>query len=217
MNNLPDILSFVLLLLTLYIGYYIIKKVYTNVKNKEYERELISSNINDIDKLDGLQFEMYLKALFKELGYKTVVTKSSNDFGADLIAVKNNVKIAIQAKRYKYKNNVGVSAVQQVYASIPYYKANKGLIITNSIFTKNAKILARHCNIKLVDRKGLVKLINKVNPSVTPLKIKQTIKPKERNCPLCKSQLVIRYNKSGEDFFGCSQYPTCKHTEPIAK
>ncbi|PES60889.1 restriction endonuclease, partial [Bacillus cereus] len=38
----------------------------------------------------------------------------------------------------------------------------------------------------------------------------------ERKCPACKNHLVIRNsNKTGNKFFGCSQYPTCTHTEPI--
>ena len=213
-SNLFILIITIIFTIILYGGF---KIIFSTIQKKIYHDKLAKSGIHDIDKMDGLQFEIYLKALFKELGYKTVVTKGSNDFGADLIAIKNNVKIVIQAKRYKYKNNVGISAVQQIYASIPYYKANKGLIITNSLFTKNAKILASRCNIKLIDRKGLVKLINKVTPSITPLKIKQTVKPKERKCPLCNNQLVIRHNKSGDEFFGCSQYPNCKHTEPIAK
>ena len=41
-------------------------------------------------------------------------------------------------------------------------------------------------------------------------------KPAERKCPTCKHDLVIRNsNKTGNKFFGCSQYPTCTHTEPI--
>ncbi|PGZ07099.1 restriction endonuclease, partial [Bacillus thuringiensis] len=37
-----------------------------------------------------------------------------------------------------------------------------------------------------------------------------------RKCPTCKHDLVIRNsNKTGNKFFGCSQYPTCTHTEPI--
>lgn len=65
--------------------------------------------------MDGLQFEVYLKALFKELGYKPEVTKKSGDFGVDIV-LKGKNKIVIQAKRYGNKNRVGISAVQEVYA-----------------------------------------------------------------------------------------------------
>jgi len=35
-------------------------------------------------------------------------------------------------------------------------------------------------------------------------------------CPLCKSELVIKHGPYGK-FIGCSQYPNCKHIEPLEK
>ncbi len=35
-----------------------------------------------------------------------------------------------------------------------------------------------------------------------------------RDCPLCGKPLVIRYGRFGK-FIGCSDYPECKHTEPL--
>ena len=166
--------------------------------------------------MDGLQFEFYLKALFKELGYKSEVTKGSNDFGADLIMKKDNEKIVIQAKRYKYKSNVSVDAVQQIYTAIPYYKADAGWIITNSFFTKSAEKLALVTNVKLLNRNKLVDFINEIQPSISPKEIKKTIPPRARKCPDCKSDLIVRRSKAGNEFFGCSNYPTCKHTESVA-
>lgn len=40
--------------------------------------------------MNGTQFESYLEVLFKSLGYKTQVTRTSHDYGADLIIVKDN-------------------------------------------------------------------------------------------------------------------------------
>jgi len=37
-----------------------------------------------------------------------------------------------------------------------------------------------------------------------------------RNCPKCESQLHIKQGRSGK-FLGCSNYPKCKHTEPLEK
>ncbi len=34
----------------------------------------------------------------------------------------------------------------------------------------------------------------------------------QRKCPICGHPLVLRHGKYG-DFFGCSQYPACRHTE----
>lgn len=205
----------VIFIITL-ILYQISKFIYWKVKESKYHKKLASSGIKDIDKMDGLQFEFYLQALFKELGYKTEVTKGSNDFGADLIIKKDSEKTVIQAKRYKYKNHVSIDAVQQIYTAIPYYKANSGWIITNSQYTKSAEKLASVTNVKLIDRYKLVNFINEIKPSITPTEVKKIIQPKARKCPECKNDLIIRRSKAGNEFFGCSNYPTCKHTESIA-
>ncbi len=35
-------------------------------------------------------------------------------------------------------------------------------------------------------------------------------------CPVCGAPLVIRTNRETEEqFLGCSQYPNCKHSEPL--
>jgi len=46
----------------------------------------------------------------------------------------------MQAKYYT--NPVGNKAIQEVVAAIPFYGANKGMVATNSPFTKSAIALA---------------------------------------------------------------------------
>lgn len=114
--------------------------------------------LNEIDLLDGFQFEYYLKLLFKKMGYAVEQTPLSRDQGADLIINKHGEKTVIQAKRYHGK--VGNTAIQEVVASIAYYNADKCLVLTNSEFTASAIELASSNNVKLVDRFELEKLIS---------------------------------------------------------
>ena len=38
----------------------------------------------------------------------------------------------------------------------------------------------------------------------------------KKACPKCGEGLTIRVNgETQEEFLGCSQYPECKHTEPV--
>lgn len=135
---------------------------------------MVQSGINDIDKLDGFQFEEYLKVLFKKLGYKPVVTQKTGDYGADLILQGKN-RIVIQAKRYGYKNNVSLDAVREAYAAKAYYKADEAWVITNSHFTKQALELAKACDVKLLDRHDLQKFIVKINPEQTAKNIFENV------------------------------------------
>lgn len=136
----------------------IIDEINKKEKIKRFEKELMASDevgspfisIEDIDNLDGFQFENFLKILFENMGYKVNQTPLSGDQGADLILEKFNEKTVVQAKRYH--GSVNNKAVQEVVASISHYNANKGMVVTNSIFTSSAIELAKSNDIKLVDK-----------------------------------------------------------------
>ena len=133
-----------------------------------FEKELLSTtdsgespfiSIQNIDKLDGYQFEYVLKFLFEKMGYNVENTPLAGDQGADLILNRFNEKIVVQAKCYSDK--VTNKAVQEVVASIAQYNANKGIVITNNEFTASAIELASANSIELINRDILVKLLNK--------------------------------------------------------
>jgi restriction system protein len=124
------------------------------------KQKLARSGIVDIDKMDGKTFEKYLKVFFEKLGYKVERTKYIGDYGADLVAINNGVKTVIQAKRYK--NRVGIKAVQEAVASKGYYNCDKAMVVTNSYFTNQAKTLASRNKVELWDRKILVKHLLKI-------------------------------------------------------
>lgn len=107
--------------------------------------------------MTGEEFELFLKAHFEENGYRVDTTPGSNDYGADLILHKNGEIIALQAKRYK--NKVGIKAVQEISSSLAYYKASSGMVVTNSHFTINAEKLALASNVTLIDREGLMSIM----------------------------------------------------------
>ncbi|MFP8644559.1 restriction endonuclease [Priestia aryabhattai] len=191
------------------------KFAYRVIRERKYMKELAQSGMSYIDKMDGYQFEVYLRALFQQLGYKPQITPKSGDFGADLV-MKGKEKIVIQAKRYSAKNRVSLSAVQEVYAAKAYYKANQAWVVTNSYFTKQAKELAAACDVTLVDRADLQTFINEVKPVFKAREIFENITPEPRKCPKCGQDLVVR-DGNGTRFFGCSSFPSCRHTEKINK
>jgi restriction endonuclease Mrr len=101
----------------------------------------------DIQRMNGLDFEDVVANLFNSKGYNARVTSGSGDQGADVVAEKDFEKVVIQAKRYKGK--VSNSAVQEVVASMKHYNADRGLVITNSEFTSSARELASSNEIEL--------------------------------------------------------------------
>lgn len=113
------------------------------------------------------EFEDYIGALFKRLGYDKVdVIGGVNqaDGGFDVRAERNNQTYYIQVKKYGLKHPVRVEQVRAFYGAL---KANhleaKGVFITTSYFTygfvHTAKNFAKQVGIELIDGQKLVEMI----------------------------------------------------------
>lgn len=104
----------------------------------------------------GEEFELYLQNLFRELNYKVKHCGKSGDQGGDLIVKKGNITYVIQAKYYTHK--LDNTPIQEVVGAIRFYNANRGVVITNSTFTKKAIELANTNRIILINGDDLEKL-----------------------------------------------------------
>ncbi|SOC23300.1 restriction system protein [Ureibacillus xyleni] len=120
---------------------------------------LRKAGIKQIDAMTGEEFEQYLGLLFKQRGFKVSYTKTSGDFGADLILKDREDTIAVQAKRYS--GSVGVKAVQEIIGALKMYDATQAWVVTNSYFTKQAEKLAESNDVYLIDRDELIDMILK--------------------------------------------------------
>lgn len=110
-----------------------------------------SAKKHELDHMEGLEFEYYCADLLAENGFIEVeVTKSSGDYGIDILAEKEGVTYAIQCKRYM--GPVGVKAVQEAYAGRDYYDRMVGAVMTNQYFTKPAVEAAQKLKILMWDR-----------------------------------------------------------------
>lgn len=119
------------------------------------------SGIFAVDKMEGHQFEYYCANLLRKLNFSNVeVTKGSGDQGVDIIAVKENIRYAIQCKCYS--SPLGNSPVQEVNAGKQMYHCHVAVVLTNQYFTSGAKKLAEATGVLLWDRDELVKMIQKV-------------------------------------------------------
>jgi restriction system protein len=162
--------------------------------------------------MKGTDFEYFLKVHFQRLGYKADTTSVTNDYGADLILKRDKERIVIQANRYKEK--VGIKAIQEIIGAKGYYNATKGMVVTNSNYTKNAINLANANQVELWDRKKLIDVMIKDKDSREIIKeIKEVVATKIENriCLECGKELIERKGNNRR-FIGCSNYPKCKFT-----
>lgn len=88
------------------------------------------------------EFEELISQLLAEMGFEMVeVTKLSGDGGIDVrgtlvIGDVVRIKMAVQVKKWKLKNNIQAPVVQQVRGSLGVHE--QGLIITTSDFSSGA-------------------------------------------------------------------------------
>ena len=115
-------------------------------------------SLEEIDNMNGYEFEEFCGALLRKNGFTNIiVTRSSGDYGADIIACKDDIKYAIQCKRYS--SPVGIEAVREVLGSKTMYNCHAGVVLTNSSFTPAALELAGKNGILMWDRSRFAKLI----------------------------------------------------------
>ena len=114
--------------------------------------------------MSGRDFEELLAELFGRLGFDVELTPSANDYGADLILrFPSRIQHAIAVQAKFYSAPVDNSPVQEVFASLQYYGAGEGWVITNSTFTSNARELAAANGVRLIDGAELNALISHVD------------------------------------------------------
>lgn len=140
-------------ILVAYLIIYLIAVLVHTSKHRFSSGKYLNKRIDEIDKMDGTEFEHYLAAHFRRLGYDVTEIGGANDYGADLILRKRGRMTVVQAKRYK--GGVSNTAVQEVHGARTFYNADAAMVVTNSYFTKNAKALADACDVILWDRTSI--------------------------------------------------------------
>jgi len=123
-----------------------IQRLETSLLNGDTEEE-------DIDSMEGFEFQCYIEKIFKKLHYKIIHNKPNNEHGADLLVERFDEKTAIQTKRNT--DPTGPTAIREAHAGKGYYQADNAIAITSSKFTKSAIDEAKKHGVELWDRKKL--------------------------------------------------------------
>lgn len=115
------------------------------------------AKVNELDQLNGMEFEEFLAGLLRAQGYAVELTAVTGDYGADLILTKDGKRIAVQTKRYV--GSAGIQAVQEALAGQAYYQCDAAWVVTTGAFTANARALAEKSGVILIGRGDLGNLM----------------------------------------------------------
>ncbi len=131
----------------------------TNSDNSQYTPTTNSNTLDEVDRMEGHDFEYWCAELLEKNGYIDVeVTKGSGDQGVDVLATKDDIRYAIQCKCYM--SDLGNTPVQEVHAGQSMYHCQVGVVMTNRHFTAGAKELAAATGVLLWDRDKLIAMLN---------------------------------------------------------
>lgn len=122
-------------------------------KYRSEQRKLRALDIAAIDIMDPLEFERYVARLLAHQGFRDITLTERYDYGIDIVAKKNGITWGVQVKRYS--NLVKAEAVRQTVTALIRYKCDRGMVVTNSIFSRPAKELANDNRCALIDREQL--------------------------------------------------------------
>jgi len=124
-------------------------------KQRMRREALRALQISHIDTMRGEEFEQYVAELLRFQGFKTRMTPRSGDYGVDIVASKDGVKMAVQIKRYSKKLDQKPIREAVTGMAVRQYGCTKAMVVTNSTFTKAAEFLAAESGCELIDREKL--------------------------------------------------------------
>jgi len=209
---------------------------------RKVRRDLVTNTTQSkaTDVLDGMswqEFEMLTAEAFRMQGYRVMETGGGGaDGGIDLVLTKPGTngaeKFLVQCKQWR-AFKVGVDVVRELYGVMAAKGAAGGFVITSGRFTDEARNFASGRNVKLVDGERLHALLQRAKASGSTGRSQvqrfaasalsaEPDKPVAQAvvCPSCSKPMVQRVSKRGTNagsaFWGCSGYPACRGTRPIA-
>jgi len=116
-----------------------------------------------IQLLSGRDFEGLITAMLTRMGFRAEMTKPTGDGGIDIIATLDKPifggRYLFQCKRFAPDNLIGSPTVRDFYGAVTADRAVKGIFITTSDFTLQAREFAEKVGIELLNAGELHKLL----------------------------------------------------------
>ena len=128
------------------------------------KQNLIKSGTKSIPRIEALspvEFESFVAEQLRKDGYSVKLTSASGDMGIDIIAIGSSEKIVVQCK--KWRKAVGQPVVRDFYGALMHEKADRGLLVTTSRFSKQAIEFAGGKPIELIDSDGLLEWVGRLS------------------------------------------------------
>ncbi|MGB7555855.1 MAG: restriction endonuclease [Candidatus Korobacteraceae bacterium] len=122
-----------------------------------------TANFGSLEHMSGVDFERLVTVLLARMDFRAEMTKTTGDGGIDIVAVLDTPitggKYLFQCKRYAPDNLIGAATIREFYGAVTAERAVKGIVITTSDFTTQAREFAERVGVELISLGGLRKLL----------------------------------------------------------
>ena len=169
-----------------------------------------------LKQLEWRRFEELCAAYLEAIGSRTNITHPGPDGGVDIHLDEGagGASTIVQCKAWD-AYRIGIKAVRELRSAMTAAKVGKGVLITSGRFTQEAVTFAAKENIQLIDGAALFDKLTALAPdkSLALLKFATQGDFVTPTCPACSIKMTSRQStREGRKFWGCRNYPRCKHT-----
>lgn len=167
----------VLIAIVLLLGVIVLPIKWKKMKEERKRLEALKqSGMTDVDRMDDIEFETFVKMLFTDVGFTSrILAKEEKNLGADFI-LDGRTTAVLRLARSGPNTRIGLKTVQEAIGARFFFETEEAWVITNTIFTENAELLAGKSNVKLIDRFLLQKLILTINPDVDAKEVRESVR-----------------------------------------
>jgi restriction system protein len=167
--------------------------------------------------LEWRRLEELCAAYFEELGFRTGLTHDRGDGAVDIslyAAGAETACILVHCKAWD-AYPIGIKPLHELQGAMTSANVAEGVMVTAGRFTLDAVGFAAKQNIQLIDGAALLEKLAALLPEKALALLKLATKGDflTPTCPRCSIKMTARRSTGeGRMFWGCRNYPRCKHT-----
>ena len=167
--------------------------------------------------LEWRRIEELCCAYFEELGFRTGLTHDRADGAVDISLYAAGADTACMLVHCKAWDAypIGIKPLRELRAAMTSANVAEGVMVAAGRFTPEAVNFAAKENIQLIDGASLLQKLAALLPEKALALLRFATKGDflTPTCPRCSIKMTARKStREGRVFWGCTNYPRCKHT-----
>ena len=179
----------------------------TKLDSRKWSPELLKQ-------LEWRRFEELCAAYSEAMGFATKIGAPGAGGGVDVVVKSKDSVFLARCKAWD-AYRVGIKSVLELRSAMAAAKMGKGVLLTSGRFTQEAVTLAGKEHIQMIDGAALLEKLAALSPEKSQALLKFATQGDflTPTCPACSIKMTSRQStREGRKFWGCRNYPACKHT-----